>query len=203
MEFEYDIALSFAGEQREYVEKVAEILFALGIRVFYDKFEEIDMWGKNLYDYLQNTYNKKAKYCAIFISKDYKDKIWTNHERESAQARALISKKEYIIPIKFDETELPGLNSTIFYLDANKNSPEELASKIAKKTNSNIDIVEMINYMREWYGDRVKINQKGTEVEFICMDEDWEGLFPIRLLLEMYRLNLLRELFMEMAVVPI
>src|SRR3990167_4502591 len=103
MYFEYDVALSFAGEQRDYVRKVADILFNSGIKVFYDEFERVNMWGENLYDYLSDIYNKKAKFCVIFVSKEYKEKIWTNHERENAQARALENKGTYIIPVKFDE----------------------------------------------------------------------------------------------------
>ena len=33
--YNYDIALSFAGEDREYVEACAEILRALGFNIFY------------------------------------------------------------------------------------------------------------------------------------------------------------------------
>ena len=35
---QYDVGLSFAGEQREYVELVAEALKGRGISVFYDAF---------------------------------------------------------------------------------------------------------------------------------------------------------------------
>lgn len=50
----YDIALSFAGEDRVYVDKVANLLRDKGIRVFYDLFEEEKLWEKNLYDYLSD-----------------------------------------------------------------------------------------------------------------------------------------------------
>lgn len=36
MAFEYDVALSFAGEDREFVEECAEILRSLNVNVFYD-----------------------------------------------------------------------------------------------------------------------------------------------------------------------
>ncbi len=36
----YDVALSFAGEDRDYVDKVAKRLQEKGVKVFYDKFEE-------------------------------------------------------------------------------------------------------------------------------------------------------------------
>jgi hypothetical protein len=41
--FDYDVALSFAGEDREYVNQVAGVLNELGIRVFYDKYEQVDL----------------------------------------------------------------------------------------------------------------------------------------------------------------
>ena len=200
MEFEYDVALSFAGEQRDYVEKVAEILFASGIKVFYDKFEEVDMWGENLLEYLETVYNKKAQFCVIFVSKEYKNKIWTNHERENAQARALENKEPYIIPVKFDETEIAGLKKTIYYLSAKNNTPEELAQKIIKKINPNSDIESMLNYLRDYLGD-YKITQKGSEINFKCKGEDYEGSFPLRLFLEVYKLGELNN-FLEMGIVP-
>lgn len=45
-ETKFDIALSFAGEDREYVDQVATILHSKGISVFYDLFEEVNLWGK-------------------------------------------------------------------------------------------------------------------------------------------------------------
>ena len=50
--YEYDVALSFAGENRAYVEAVANSLKNRGISVFYDLFEEANLWGKNLYFFL-------------------------------------------------------------------------------------------------------------------------------------------------------
>ena len=44
----YDVALSFAGEDRKYVHRVAEALAEKGVKVFYDNFEEADLWGKYL-----------------------------------------------------------------------------------------------------------------------------------------------------------
>ena len=41
--YKYDVALSFAGADREYVEDVATFLKSFGVKVFYDKFEQPDM----------------------------------------------------------------------------------------------------------------------------------------------------------------
>ena len=41
----YGVALSFAGEQRLYVEEVARTPQSRGVSVFYDKFETVRLWG--------------------------------------------------------------------------------------------------------------------------------------------------------------
>ena len=134
MIYEYDVALSFAGEQREFVREVAKILYEnYQLKVFFDEFEESNLWGKNLYEYLYEIYSKKAKYVIIFVSREYKEKIWTNHERQASQERALKEKNEYILPIRFDDTAIPGLAETIAYIDATKYSPYDIAILFAKK----------------------------------------------------------------------
>ena len=54
--YSFDIALSFAGEDRQYVEEVAKVLRLMGFRVFYDKYETVSLWGKNLYTHLSEVY---------------------------------------------------------------------------------------------------------------------------------------------------
>lgn len=132
-EFKYDVALSFAGEDREYVDKVANLLKSKGIKVFYDLFEEEDLWGKDLGIHFEYVYRKSAKYCIPFISANYKEKIWTNHEIKTAISRAIESNHEYILPTRFDDTEIEGIRPTLGFIDLRKNTPEELANKILKK----------------------------------------------------------------------
>lgn len=132
-DFEFDVCLSFAGEQRDYVEEVAKHLRQKGIRVFYDDFERADMWGKDLYEHLAYIYSRAARYCVLFASKEYAEKVWPNHERANAQARALEDHGEYVLPARFDDTEIPGLRGTIKYESLKNMSPAELADLIDKK----------------------------------------------------------------------
>ena len=118
-DFEYDVALSFAGEQREYVEEVAKDLKSRGILVFYDDYERGALWGKDLYAHLSDVYYRMCRYCIIFVSAEYAAKVWPNLERRSAQSRALKEKQEYILPARFDGTEIPGLLDTVGYIDLN------------------------------------------------------------------------------------
>jgi TIR domain len=129
----YDVALSFAGEDRKYVHRVAEALAAKGVKVFYDNFEEADLWGKNLYSHLAKVYGRQARFTVIFVSKAYGKKLWTKHEREAAQAKAFTQNSEYILPVRIDDTKLPGILNTTGYVLASKNSPARLASLIVDK----------------------------------------------------------------------
>lgn len=133
LELEYDVVLSFAGEDRKYVEQTAKYLRSKGVKVFYDNYETVDLWGKDLYQHLDNVYQKKAKYAVIFISEAYSKKLWTNHELKSAQARAFSENEEYILPVRFDETEIPGIRNTIGYLSLKDLKPLQLGKKIVEK----------------------------------------------------------------------
>jgi len=133
MNYKYDIALSFAGEDREYVEKVAEILKQNGVKVFYDKFEEAELWGKDLGIQFEFVYARSAKYCILFISEFYKNKLWTNYEIRNAISRAIETEEDYILPAKFDDTKIDGLRTSIGYIDLREYKPEEFAKIILKK----------------------------------------------------------------------
>ncbi len=129
----YKVALSFAGEDRQYAEELADILKENNIPVFYDSYEQADLWGKDLYQHLQKIYRDSAKYCVVFLSKDYASKLWTKHELKQAQARAFREHKEYILPVKIDDTEIPGINETICYLDLRKLSVRKVADILLDK----------------------------------------------------------------------
>lgn len=131
--YDFHVALSFAGEQRDYVEKVAKILKSKGLDVFYDKFERSQMWGKNLIEYFQEVYYSKSKFCIMFISSDYLRKMWPVHEKRSAIARDLEQFGEYILPVIFEDIDVPGLDKYKGRLDAREMKPEEVAKTFLEK----------------------------------------------------------------------
>jgi|GEM_PF-3157368 len=199
--YDYDVTLSFAGEDRDYVDQVATTLSALGIRVFYDRYEEVDLWGKDLYTHLDDVYRKRARFCIVFISQHYVDKLWTNHEHKSAQARAFEEKSEYILPVRFDDTEVPGLLPTTGYIDATKLAPANVALMIASKTGMDTDLQATLRYLRESL-PTYEIEIDGTQIHFQSKAEAYDGVFPARLLVEMYRENMIDSMFLKPAIVP-
>ncbi len=133
---DYDVCFSFAGEDREYVEAVAVHAIANGLRIFYDAYEKVALWGKDLYQHLTDVYQHRAAYCVIFISHWYAEKLWTKHELRAAQARAFTENKEYILPARFDDTELPGILQTTGYVDLRRLPPEEFAGLLVQKVST-------------------------------------------------------------------
>jgi AbiJ N-terminal domain 3/TIR domain len=129
----YEVVLSFAGEERSYVEKVANFLRSRGVILFYDEHEEASLWGKNLHEHFHEIYSGSARYCVMFISKHYAAKAWPVHERRSAFEKAMQTREEYVLPARFDDTEIPGLQKTIKYVDLRDKTPENLGILICKK----------------------------------------------------------------------
>ncbi len=132
-DYTYDIALSFAGEDRGIAEKLAKGLTDSGIKVFYDSYEKSKLWGQDLYSYLSDLYRLRSKYCVMLISRYYADKSWTNHERKAAQERAFKENRPYILPIKIDDTEIPGMLSTTGYLNLENDKIDDIVVLLKEK----------------------------------------------------------------------
>jgi hypothetical protein len=131
--FDYDVALSYAREDRVYVGQVAAQLQQRDIRIFYDEYAAAQLWGNDLYVLLDEVYRKRARFTVIFVSRYYANKPWTQHERQSAQARALTEVGPYLLPVRLDDSELPGLRPTVASIDARNTSIERLAWLIEQK----------------------------------------------------------------------
>lgn len=76
----YEVVLSFAGEQRDYVEKVAKFLRNNNVKVFYDNFDDVKtyLWGKELPETFEGIYGGNARYCVMFTSKEYVERLNTS-----------------------------------------------------------------------------------------------------------------------------
>lgn len=129
----YDVALSFAGENRSLAEAIALELKRRGVAVFYDRLEQADLWGKDLYQHLSGIYRYRARYCLVFVSAAYARKNWPRLELQSAQDRALTASHEYILPLRLDDTELPGLPASVAYVDGRKLSVDAIVDLVLQK----------------------------------------------------------------------
>ncbi len=199
MKYYYDVVLSFAGEDREYVEECADILTALGIKVFYDSYEQDVLWGKDLYTFLADIYSNKARYAIVFISQHYVKKCWTKHEFKFINERMFNSETEYLLPVFLDDTKLCGIPETQGYL-TNK-TPYEVAVMFAKKINKDIDVVLMKSELQQSL-PTYEITVRGRNVRFYSAVEEFDAEYPLSFLMELYKLDMLYDLFILPALVP-
>jgi len=92
----------------------------------------------------------------IFVSAAYADRVWTRHELKQAQARAIREHREYILPVRLDDTEVPGLNSTTGYFDLRTHTVKELRGVILEKL-----------FGRDFLEDRLpELTWDGSTIEF-------------------------------------
>ena len=131
--FDYDIAISYAGEDKLYAEKLACALQDRNIEVFYDEFARADLWGKNLRTHLPELYRLRARYCIVLLSRHYAAKRYTKLELEAALAREFQEDQEYVLPVRLDDTEIEGILPTRAHIDWGNETPESLAALAAKK----------------------------------------------------------------------
>ncbi|MGH8709812.1 MAG: HEAT repeat domain-containing protein [Burkholderiales bacterium] len=132
----YDIALSFAGQDRRFAEELAAALRERGVKVFYDADESFDLWGKDLYAHLADLYQNRAHFCVMFLSRHYATALWTNHERKAAQARAFRESREFILPIRLDDTPIEGVLDTTAFMRWEEYGAERVADTIVEKLRS-------------------------------------------------------------------
>jgi hypothetical protein len=153
MPFEFDVAMSFAGEDRDLAEEIAEGLRDRRVSVFYDFDQRHKMLGKNLIDYLADMYRDKCKYCVLIISKHYAAKKWPSHERKAALERALQQKdSEYVLPVRVDDTEIAGFyNKSIAYLDASDMTTHDIIEILARKIKDDPERDDIV-ILREMFG---------------------------------------------------
>lgn len=168
--YKYEIALSFASEQREYVKKVSECLKTLGIKHFYDYDNQEYLWGKDLPQALDKIYFEESEYFVPFLSKEYLKKSWTKLELRSALERNMVETEpdfqQYVLPVKYDDVRVPGLPNSIAFINAKDTSPEQLANKIYKKirgklpqiVNSDKNEIET-DYMLPDYNEKINVGK--------------------------------------------
>lgn len=136
MVYEYEVALSFAGEDREFAESVARGLKKAGVKVFYDDFFTPELWGEDLSIKLRDIYYAKSRYSILIISENYVIKMWPSFERQQAIERLIEQRGSgYVLPVRLNgfTGEVPGLSKNIAFLPVSSTNPERVVSAFLKK----------------------------------------------------------------------
>jgi hypothetical protein len=123
----YDVAISYASEQLGYVEEFNDCVEKKGFTSFFDREKQAQLWGEPLPETLYEVYFRKSKWCVMFISKEYVSKVYPNLERKAIIDRQIRSER-YVLPVRFDDSEVPGLSVGIKHVWAKDYTPSKLAA---------------------------------------------------------------------------
>jgi hypothetical protein len=131
----FNVALSFPGEHRGFVEKVAFYLTASfgPKRVLYDRDFEAEFARADFDIYLQRLYHDESELIAVFLCADYERKEWCGLEWRAL--RDLIKRRQVgtVMFLRFDSTDIPGLFSTDGYAWVGDRGPEAIAALIIER----------------------------------------------------------------------
>ena len=131
----YDLAVSFAGEHRDYVERTVRACSELGLRVFYDRDMSNEWWGKNFIREQRKVYGSQTRYFVPFISGEYLSKPIPMDEFSAAMMTAVKQGDGYVLPILIGDVQVPLdlLHPHIHYLRARDFTPQQLAAELHAK----------------------------------------------------------------------
>lgn len=136
----FSVALSFPGEKRDYVRDVVAELRQLKMprkEIFYDKFYPEELAVPDLDTVLQQIYRDDSELIVIFISAEYEKKQWCGLEWRAIRDIMKARRGQDIMPLRFDDTDVPGLFSIDGYLDLCDRDPDNVAALILKRLESN------------------------------------------------------------------
>jgi hypothetical protein len=107
----FRIAFSFAGEKREFVEKVARILARRfgEDRILYDKFHEAEFAVFNLGIRLPKLYGEQSDLIVPVICPIYDEKRWTGWEWVHIYGLLTKSDGDRVMPSRFEHAQADGL----------------------------------------------------------------------------------------------
>jgi hypothetical protein len=128
----FDVALSFSGKNRTEARTLARAIQQRNLTVFYDEWFKADIWGEELTQLLPQLY-LNAKLCIPLISRDYAEGPYTKREFQAVLEKELRSGVVAMLPIRLDDTQMPGLSTARAFLDYNAESCDAIAEMVAAR----------------------------------------------------------------------
>jgi hypothetical protein len=131
----FRIAFSFAGEKRDFVEKVADILAQrFGQEaILYDKYHEAEFARHDLGIYLPNLYNRDSDLVVVVVCPNYDVKEWTGLEWLAIHDLLQQRRREEVMLCRFDRAQVNGLFRGAGFIELDTKTPEQFASLILER----------------------------------------------------------------------
>jgi hypothetical protein len=134
----FDIALSFPGDQRPYVESVyRELSKDTRATIFYDAKFKSQLARPNLDNLLQEIYGTRSKLIVVFLGASYAKKEWCGIEFRVVREIIKAKNDAMVMYVRHDQGKVPGVLSTDGYFDALTHTPEEVAALIMERVRLN------------------------------------------------------------------
>lgn len=109
-EYQFDFAISFAGENRVLAKLIADQLDLFDCAVFYDEYFEANYLGKAWHKSFTEIFGEQSRYVVCLLDKHHVEKIWPTFERECFAPRVA---EAAVIPIYLDDAPVPGIPKDI------------------------------------------------------------------------------------------
>ena len=132
---EFDVALSFPGEARDYVLATAQELerFLGANRYFYDNNYRAQLARPSLDLLLQRIYGKRSKLIVVFIGGDYQRKDWCGIEWHAIRDIINRRDRDRIMFVRLDQGDVEGVLRNDGYITASNTTPSDLAEMIDER----------------------------------------------------------------------
>ncbi|ABW29287.1 toll/interleukin-1 receptor domain-containing protein [Acaryochloris marina] len=135
MQKRFRIAFSFAGENRDFVARIANFLADRFSKeqLLYDKFHEGEFARSDLAFYLPSLYEKEADLVVAILCNNYNEKKWCGLEWNAIYSVLMQRKNEEVMLLRFGNCEPTGLFGLAGFVDLDDKTPEETAVLILSR----------------------------------------------------------------------
>lgn len=129
---QFEVALSFPGEIRDYIEPiVAELERTIGPNsYFYDNNYKAQLARPSLDLLLQSIYKDRAKLIVVFLCEKYQEKKWCGIEFNAIRQILFDKQHDKIMYIKMDDGIVEGTFSTDGYIDGRTHNAKQIVEFI-------------------------------------------------------------------------
>ena len=131
----FRVAFSFAGEKRDFVSKVADILakhFGQD-HILYDRFHEAEFARRDLGLYLPDLYHDQSDLVVVVVCRDYDEKEWTGLEWVAIHDLLKARRDEEVMLCRFDHATVKGVHTNAGWIDLDRKTPEQAATLILER----------------------------------------------------------------------
>jgi hypothetical protein len=131
----FRVALSFAGESREFVSAVADILAARFGKdtILYDRYHQAEFARPRLASYLPNLYEKESDLIVAVLCPGYEGKEWCGLEWDVILGLLKKRRTAELMLTRFERVEVEDLRGLAGFIDLDDITPDQTADLILER----------------------------------------------------------------------